>query len=221
MSPRAFIFGAVVAFAVSLPLGQKDSEAVRETTGEDVTYSGSSKSPVQVIYWDFDDDDGNFTGGGAGSWVWGPPSTPPLATVNQAWETGGLDNYPDFDCSWLDSPAFFIEDPHAMLIFTQHLSIQQFADGGNVQISLDGGATFQLILPRQGYPYPPPPDVMCPEGLQGPVFSGFSGAYGRGVFPLGQFAGQYAILRWVFESDGAVNYQGWIIDDVRIFGARL
>jgi hypothetical protein len=176
-----------------------------------------SRGTTQVIYWDFDDDDGNFIGGG--SWVWGPPSSPPLALVNQAWETGGLGNYPDMDCSSLYSDFFTITDSTARLVFDHFLAIQPFADGGNVQISLDQGQTFILLFPVGGYPYPPPPDVNCPEGLHGPVYSGFSNGYERAVFPIGQYAGNLAILRWVFESDPAVNYQGWIIDNVRIFGA--
>lgn len=210
-------------FPASRDIREYESSSLYPNIGEGsppvLTTTGmSSKGTTQIIYWDFDDDDGNFTGGG--SWVWGPPSTPPAAVVNQAWETGGLANYPDNDCSALYSDIFYItSDSSARLVFDQHLAIEEFFDGGNVQISLDGGQTFILLEPVGGYPYPPPPHVDCPEGLDGPVFSGFSEGYVRAVFPIGQYAGNYAILRWVFESDFSINYQGWIIDNVRIFGA--
>ena len=174
-----------------------------------------------AIYWDFDDDDGNFTSGTGGSWMWGVPSSPPLAGENKVWETGGQEPYPGLDCSTLDSPMITISSNASFLIYRQHLEIEDAADGGNVQISIDGGVTFEVIHPIRGYPFPPPLDVECLEGLDGPVFSGFSGGYESAVFYLGDYAGTNAIIRWVFESDIDGNFQGWIVDDIRVLGAHL
>ncbi len=190
--------------------------------GDDVARTASNRGPIQVIYWDFDDDDGNFTSGAGGSWMWGPPSTPPLArTTNNAWETGGPEDYPPYDCSTLDSPLIEITNSSAFLFFRHHLDSEYYADGGNVQISFDGGQTFELIQPMSGYPFPPPVDVICDEGLDSEVYSGFFEQYETAVFYIGNYNDQYAIIRWVFESDGVNNSQGWIIDNVRVFGARL
>ncbi|MFQ6103653.1 MAG: hypothetical protein ACE5OP_05090 [Candidatus Glassbacteria bacterium] len=208
------ILNRLIVSSIEVDPFEEDDEASSAARG----HSG----PIQMIYWDFDDDDGNFTSGGNGSWLWGPPSTPPLATtVNNAWETGGPENYPDYDCSWLDSPIIHMKESASFLFFRHHLTVEPGWDGGNVQVSVDGGQTFEVIHPIRGYPFPPPVGVQCPEGLDGEVYSGFTEQYETAVFDIGNLAGQYVIIRWLFESDGFNNFQGWIIDDVRVFGAEL
>jgi len=194
------------------------SPGAAETSGSRVGIA--HKNSIHAIYFDFDDDDGNFTSGGGGSWMWVPaPSSADM--VNNVWKTGGLDNYPDNDCSWLDSPMITIVDEFSLMIFQHQSEIQPFEDGGNVQISIDGGLTFDLLFPWNGYSFPPPFNVFCPEGLNGEVYSDFSAGYEKTFFRLGDYVGQQVIIRWVFESDPVVNFPGWTIDKIRVIGAEL
>lgn len=86
-------------------------------------------------------------------------------------------------------------------------------DGGNVQMSVNGG-TWNTITPVGGYPHTIYSNPASPFSAGTPVFSGSFG-WTEAVFMLGNVSGT-AQFRFVFGSDGYVGGEGWYVDDVRV-----
>jgi len=85
-------------------------------------------------------------------------------------------------------------------------------DGGNVQISIDDGETWEVIQPNGGYP------AQSVSGLDGePGYHGQSDGWVQATFDLSNFSGEEVKLKWRFGSDGVIdNYEGWYYDDVEL-----
>lgn len=88
-------------------------------------------------------------------------------------------------------------------------------DGGLVEISENGGQTWQIIYPMGGYPYTiiDNPDSPFPAGT--PVYSGVNTGWEQQQFDLSAYSGTVRI-RFRFGSDGYVTEEGWYIDDVEV-----
>jgi immune inhibitor A len=92
-------------------------------------------------------------------------------------------------------------------------------DAGVVEASVEDGP-WQIIRPTGGYPYTTKSNSESPFPGGTPCFSG-SFPYWRYVeFDLSALYGRVQI-RFRFASDGAVAYEGWYIDDVRLVNAIL
>ncbi len=88
-------------------------------------------------------------------------------------------------------------------------------DGGLLEITTDGGATWQGLTPHGGYPYlVRAGSTPGPFPAETPVWSGASN-WTEVLVDLSTFEGPVK-LRWSFGSDGAVTAEGWYIDDVRV-----
>jgi len=91
-------------------------------------------------------------------------------------------------------------------------------DGGNVKLSTDGGATWELIYPIGGYPYD---DI---DALGEPGYSGISGGGDTSIWVPAVFelpmidSGETFGIRLTFGSDASVGYPGWYIDDIMTTG---
>lgn len=88
-------------------------------------------------------------------------------------------------------------------------------DGGQLQISTDGGASWVALEPEGGYPY----RIRAASGMgpfpgETPLWSGEHG-WTEVWVDLGGYEGE-ALLRWVFGSSAAIELEGWYVDDVRI-----
>ncbi|MFM8432409.1 MAG: hypothetical protein ACKOA1_06410 [Bacteroidota bacterium] len=100
----------------------------------------------------FENGAGNwFTGGTASDWALGSPSK---STINIAgdgsdcWVTGGLigSAYNPGQRSWLQSPCFdFSSLLHPEIRFMIYWETEYQFDGGNLQYSIDNGATWQTL----------------------------------------------------------------------------
>ncbi|HNT52312.1 MAG TPA: C25 family cysteine peptidase, partial [Candidatus Syntrophosphaera sp.] len=86
-------------------------------------------------------------------------------------------------------------------------------DGGLLQMSLDGGEWFQ-ITPTGGYPCTIIDNPDCPLAAGTPVWSG-SFDWTEAVFDLSAYSGS-ASFRWIFGSDGALNFEGWYVDEIEL-----
>ncbi|MCB5264614.1 MAG: C25 family cysteine peptidase [Candidatus Cloacimonetes bacterium] len=86
-------------------------------------------------------------------------------------------------------------------------------DGGNVQMSVDGGA-WVLIQPVGSYPHQIYNNPASPFDTGTPVYSGSFG-WTEAEFNLSAYSGQ-AKFRFVFGSDGYVGGEGWYVDDIRL-----
>ncbi len=101
---------------------------------------------------------------------------------------------------------------YAMLNFTTWYEIESGWDYGYVEVSTDGGMTWITIatftgtsreggekLPKGGW---------TPSGRQ---------AWTTAVVDLTPYTGRVILLRFRFESDSSIVYEGWYIDDIGVF----
>ena len=85
-------------------------------------------------------------------------------------------------------------------------------DGGNVQVSTDGGVSWEVIQPNGGYP------AQSVTGLDGePGYYGQSNGWVQATFDLSNFSNEEIKLKWRFGADGVIDaYEGWYFDDVEL-----
>jgi immune inhibitor A len=134
----------------------------------------------------------------------------------------GTADYSDLDDSALESPDIEIgQNSDAVLSFYQIIfAEEEFGtgtawDGGVVELSDNGGLTWQIIYPEGGYSHTIIDNPASPFMAGTPVFSGVDSSWQEKRFDLSAFTGVVKI-RFRFGSDGFVTDEGWYIDDVSI-----
>lgn len=134
---------------------------------------------------------------------------------------GGISNsagyatgsYPSDTCAALTSPALIL-DASPQLDFWSKFDIESGWDKGELQITTDGGNTWNRV--DMTYPGSSTHDNdECGLG-PGSFFTGSQGSYSQFSADLSAWSGQEIILRWIFSSDGSLVGDGWWIDDVTI-----
>ncbi len=119
----------------------------------------------------------------------------------------------------LETPSIYVTSTDSLMFYHRmdaetSSSYEGYAwDGGIVEMSIDGGVSWEQITPVDGYPFrimynlasPFPVDTWC-----------FSGRYSweQEVFLL-DYNG-YAKFRFHFGSDAYQTYEGWYIDNIRV-----
>ena len=98
-------------------------------------------------------------------------------------------------------------------------------DGGLVEISTNGGETFEHIVPEGGYPYRIHAWMTNrwmtnsqPWDFDTPCFAG-TGEWEHVEFDLRSYAGTEAILRFHYGGDDNTDREGWYIDDLLVYSA--
>ena len=176
---------------------------------------------VMNIVENFENNNGNFSADPqTGAWEWGTPADavgPGGAfSGTKCWGTNLDGNY-DNNADWyLYSPNLHALSDSAQIYFMTWYSIENYWDGGNVEISTDGGNTWTVIDPVGGYP-----GHSSSLGADG--YTGSSGGWVLAHFDLYGIvnAGDYFQLRFHLASDGSVNYPGWYIDDFSGIGMEI
>ncbi len=172
---------------------------------------------------DFEDDNGGLTESGDAIWEWGGVGDAPLEAYSgdKVWGTVLDWAYPHNSLARLTLPPVAIPEwCHPRLTFYQWYqfeyaeSIGRYYDGGNVQISVDGGED-SLIYPVFGYPC----TIWSSNDFIGgePAFGGESGGWEYQMFDLSELGGHTLTVKFVFASDPAVARFGWYIDDVALW----
>lgn len=161
---------------------------------------------------DFETDNGGFSG--SGGWQWGEDAAVGAASGTKIWGTVLGGDYGANNADWaLDSPEIVLaaDLDSAELVFAHWYQIESGWDGGNVQISVDGGG-FDVLAPVGGYP----DDTV--DGLDDqPGFTGSSGGWQPVTVDLGAYIGHSVVVRWRFGTDSSqTSYRGWYIDDVQV-----
>jgi hypothetical protein len=95
-------------------------------------------------------------------------------------------------------------------------------DGGNVKVSTDGGATWQIVQPFGGYD-----DILdstsyiaeCVWGEE--VFTGNSVTFVKDNFDLTDYIGQTVLVGFFFGADSSVTYPGWYIKWLKLGGEQF
>ena len=166
------------------------------------------------LFWDFEQNDGDFTSSYINGWQWGEPSAGDISAYSgiKVWGTvlGGY--YVDNAHWYLDSPTIQLGNNPMLEFYHLHNfeGSSTMWDGGNVSISTNGGTSFGLLTPVGGYD-----GNISALSQQG--YGGTRMEWTLAQFSLGPYANQEIILRWHFASDYSQhNYYGWYIDDVAI-----
>ena len=148
----------------------------------------------------------NHTAGGTWSWKCGDT---------------GSGTYPSLADGALQSEAFALDGAAAVLRFWHWMDAETSAaypgmayDGGLVEISVNGGAWTQ-VTPAGGYTH-----TVRTGGTPGPFPAGtaiFSGTFdwGEEEIDLTGVSGSVRV-RFRFGTDGAVEREGWYVDDVEV-----
>jgi len=180
--------------------------------------------PLVTMYSEsFDTSDGELAS--TGNWQWGVPTSGPGSAHSSPnlWATVLAGNYSHSSDSRLETPELLLPpglaDP--ILTFWHWYDFESGYDGGNVKISVAGGA-WQIVDPAVPYPE----DAAASGNAAIPnerCYSGHSQKFWeRAVFDLAPYvgAGQAFKLRFHFGSDGSVAYPGWYVDDVSVAGVN-
>jgi len=131
---------------------------------------------------------------------------------------------------WIDSPAITIPagvtDPK--LAFDHYVQTELEFDGGNVKISVNGGAF--TAIPDNQFAFNPP-NFTAPSGtpLAGErIWNGtnegeLNGSWGTTIVNLANLAkpGDVIVLRFDFAQDGCNGNLGWFVDTVRLFNCPV
>jgi len=170
---------------------------------------------VVVAYEDFEANNGNFTPDPqTGAWEWGEPTSGPNGAHSgtKCWATVLDDNYANSADWYLYTPTMRVTGNNPTISFYHWYNTEGYFDGGNVQISTDGGNTWITVGPEGGYPY------SYVSALSDSGFSGGSNGWLLATFDLSSVlsSGDIFQMRFHFASDGSVNRDGWYIDDFAI-----
>jgi hypothetical protein len=108
----------------------------------------------------------------------------------------------------------------ATLRFWTWFDIERWYDYGYVEVSTDGGDTWQVLPGRRTTEDDPV------QQSYGPGYTGKSGGGSRPEWveesiDLSPFAGQKVLLRFEYVTDGGLNTTGWAIDDLSIPETRF
>ncbi len=170
---------------------------------------------------DFETEDGGLTPGAGSDWEWGMPTSGPASAHSGSlvWATKVAGDYRNSSDSWLDTqPVNLAGMIHVSFSFWHWYSTEASQgvlwDGGNVKISMDGGA-FSVLQPSGGYdgiidPYNP---FLADES----AFGGYTGSgdfWHEEFFDLTPFVNHQVVIRFHFGSDDNTPAPGWYIDDL-------
>ena len=147
----------------------------------------------------------------------GDPSPPAESLPNAAW----VNNPDTISDKYLYSPSGTI-DPigSSALFFWNNYAFEDGFDGGVLEVSTDGGNTFQDILAAGGTffqgGYNGTISTCCGNPLAGrQAWTGNSGGFSQTV--VGDLpTGVPIILRWRMASDSSGSGEGWRVDDIVI-----
>jgi hypothetical protein len=190
------------------------SELVGDLSPANDTVRTEFRVYTEMASYDFEAD-GVFTP--EGDWEWGTPTGGPGSAHSgvSCWGTAlSSGTYPASDNATLTTTPFGI-GPNALLTFWHWYETENRYDGGNVKVSSDGGGSWELLHPMNGYDdtsYAANP--LYPDS----IFTDESGNWIQSTFDLSSYSGVSLLFRFDFGSDGSVQYSGWYIDDLAVLG---
>ena len=207
--------GKLVYLVLSLIFIVFISLSLTESTGA-IVESQNLPSYEEEICFDFNETDEGWTTGGYADWEWGDPS---FVIDGKAWETNLQANYFNNSCGWIDSPLIRIGPDGGWMTFDVWENVEADWDGWNVQISQDGGTSWSVIEPVDGYDQGVP-NGACDEGLGGDTFAQTAFQSVK-EFDLAAYPNTSVKIRIIHQSDGSVSHPGPTIDNVCIVGGSI
>ena len=169
------------------------------------------------VFYDFEASNGGFEADPpAGGWAWGTPTSGPMGAHSgvNVWGTVLEGNYVDnADWTLTTLNLDLTDNASAWMQFWHYMDCENSWDGGNVQISTDGGNTWIVIEPDGGYP----DDSVVGLDSQ-PGYTGNSGGWVSALFYLTPYVGGSVKIRFRFGTDSSVSgYPGWYVDDFYMY----
>jgi hypothetical protein len=164
----------------------------------------------------------SFEGDGEGftanaGWAWGTDATSGAHSGTKVWGTVLGGNYANCADYRLDiPPVSLVNMTSATLRCWNWYRAEASHDGGNLQVSSDGGVTWTVVQPNFGYGGNLAGRCNALAGQQG--FQGISPGWVEKVYPLDPYIGHWVRLRFRFGSDSGVRDRGWYIDDFSLLG---
>ena len=155
-----------------------------------------------------------YTGGSSGQWY----LTTSMAHSGTSSYWSGYNNS---ECSYLVTPSLALTaSKNSTLTYWTAWNIEDRYDGGVVEISTDGGATWTRLTPSPGYPgnIQATSDA-CGYATNTPRHSGTNSSYmtfAQYSVDLSAYNGSTVYIRWDLSTDYSVTGQGWFVDDVSI-----
>ncbi len=124
--------------------------------------------------------------------------------------TAPIHEYENRKDKWLISPEIILPVSNNLdLKFAHWYDMESESDGGNVQISTNGGLSWSVLTPEDGYP-----SQSVVEGQRG-----YTGTFGWKVrtVPLDSYSGDTIQIAFRFTSDTTTTKEGWYVDDIKIY----
>ncbi|MCD4690723.1 immune inhibitor A [bacterium] len=157
---------------------------------------------------------------GSPTWEWGPASGIPTESCDGgaigtvlATTLGG--NYPDEAGDAAVIGPMTVTETCSCLELCHWYEIEELYDGANVKISTDGGLTWAIVAPQEGYDGWTGQDPYCVESE--PVFNEEhipAPTFFRHCFNLGAYVGEEILVGLFFGSDSSYTMRGWYIDKI-------
>ncbi len=126
-------------------------------------------------------------------------------------------------CDSLEGDVTLTAGEASELSFWTAWDIEATYDGGVLDVSTNGGGTWNRLTPNEGYP-----DLVTHTGnacgwpTQTAAFSSPSQfTFAPYTVDLSSSEGQTIRLRWQYGSDGGVNDEGWFVDDIAVTHAQV
>lgn len=187
-----------------------------------ITYLGEQINPQNEqllislgttgMFEDFESTNGGFVPNPAmNGWQWGVSSYAGSHSGTKVWGTRLNEEYPNNSTYTLITQPVFVGSSF-MLEFWHRYDAESTYDGGSVLASTNGGQSWNLLLPENGYPQ----NSVSALGTAG--YSGQSSGWVPARFPLAAYANQEVSFCFKFATDTYTTAQGWFIDDVRTTG---
>lgn len=139
--------------------------------------------------------------------------------------------YPPNTCAAATTGDIPLLGASPALSYWARYNLETDYDGVVVELSTDGGSTWTVLTPAEGYPgsfaqtgavpinacaYPP--SQAC---FSGPLGNASPSPWARFSHDLSAFSGQTVRLRWRLSTDPGAEYEGFFLDDIQITGASV
>lgn len=122
-------------------------------------------------------------------------------------------NYGNNTCAGLTTPELVV-GPSSVLTFRSQYDIESGWDKGEVQISIDGGQSWDRL--EVNYPASSSRQSDACGFPTGTFFTGTDLTYATYTADLSAYSGESAFIRFQMSSDTTQTRQGWWIDDISI-----
>lgn len=201
------------SFQVEGTTPNSGSTSTGTSTSSGSTSTGGSTSTVTFFAEDFEGNTLRVSQQG-GLWEASRPSNGPGRAASGDWCAGtamGNGAYPAQARGYLITPEIDLTQATTAELRFNHFVDTDGVDAGRILISRDGGTTYYLVRPAQGY-------VQTAVFNPGEGFTGQSGAWQTVTCDLSAFAGERVVVVFDFASDTIDQRSGWFVDDIEVRG---